>query len=203
MKKITNFTIVFVLSCFCLHAQTDSLEMKETRAYFQIPEAPETYNGTNVVARMIDGLGYRYYWATEDLREADLEFTPGNNGRKASEVLDHLHGLSTTILNATLNKPNIRPTDQPKRSWDQLRKETLDNFMAASQNMRLADGEDLQHLNIVFQRGERTSEFPMWNLLNGPLADAISHVGQIVSYRRSAGNPVDPGVNVFMGVTKQ
>jgi len=203
MKNSIQIALLLFITCFCVQAQTDSIVMEEQLPYFQIPEAPDAYNGTNVVARMIDGLGYRYYWATEDLRPDDLEFTPGNNGRKTSIVLDHLYGLSSTILNATLNKPNVRPFDEPERSWEELRKATLENLMAASNNLRLAESGDLEHLNIVFQRGERSSEFPFWNLLNGPLADAIYHVGQIVSYRRSAGNPMDPNVNVFMGVTKQ
>ena len=29
--------------------------------------------------------------------------------------------------------------------------------------------------------------------------DALYHVGQVVSYRRAAGNPIDPQVNVFLG----
>ncbi len=202
MRQYLRCFILVLLTTSCLQSQTDSLIMEETPPYYQIPEAPESYNGTNVVARMIDGLGFRYYWATKDLRDGDLEFTPGNNGRKASIVLDHLHGLSTTILNGTLNKPNVRPAEKVERTWEELRKATLENFMAASKNLRLADGEDLQHLNIIFQRGENSSEFPFWNMINGPIADAIYHVGQIVSFRRSSGNPMDPNVNVFMGVRK-
>ncbi len=203
MKKLIQLMILLFGVCFSAQAQSDTLQMEEKLAFYQIPEAPENYNGTNVAARMIDGLGFRYYWATEDLRKEDLEFTPGNNGRKASDVLDHLYGLSRTIVNATLNKPNIRPAEEPERSWEELRKATLENLSIASENLKNADGEDLQHLNIIFQRGERTSEFPFWNVINGPLADAIYHVGQIVSFRRSAGNPMNPNVNVFMGVTKE
>jgi len=202
MKFFIQFVLFSFTLCTYAQAQSDTLMMAEELAFHQIPEAPETYNGTNVVARMIEGLGFRYHWATENLRKADLEFTPGNNGRKTSEVLDHLYGLSLTIVNGTLNKPNIRPLDEPERSWEELRKATLDNLLLASQNLRIAEGEDLQHLNIVFQRGERSSEFPFWNMLNGPLSDAIYHVGQIVSYRRSAGNPMDPNVNVFMGIVR-
>ena len=31
------------------------------------------------------------------------------------------------------------------------------------------------------------------------VADALYHVGQVVSYRRAAGNLMDPQVNVFVG----
>ena len=39
---------------------------------------------------------------------------------------------------------------------------------------------------------------PLWNLINGPVSDALTHVGQINSFRRLNGNPV-PRANVFLG----
>ena len=36
-------------------------------------------------------------------------------------------------------------------------------------------------------------------LMNGPLLDALTHVGQILSFRRTSGNPQEAGVNVFLG----
>jgi hypothetical protein len=60
----------------------------------------------------------------------------------------------------------------------------------------------LKKCKIIFDRGGKISDYPLWNLLNGPLADAINHVGQIVSFRRSAGNPIPAGVNVFRGTHK-
>ena len=32
------------------------------------------------MARMTQGLGYRYYWATKDLREEDLNYRPSAEG---------------------------------------------------------------------------------------------------------------------------
>jgi hypothetical protein len=40
---------------------------------------------------------------------------------------------------------------------------------------------------------------PFWHIINGPIADALTHVGQINSFRRLAGNPT-PKVNVFIGL---
>jgi hypothetical protein len=39
---------------------------------------------------------------------------------------------------------------------------------------------------------------PLWNIINGPVSDALTHVGQINSFRRLNGNPV-PRANVFLG----
>ena len=43
--------------------------------------------------------------------------------------------------------------------------------------------------------------FPFWNMINGPISDAIWHSGQVVANRRASGNPINPKVNVFIGKT--
>jgi hypothetical protein len=40
---------------------------------------------------------------------------------------------------------------------------------------------------------------PFWHVINGPIADALTHVGQVNSFRRLAGNPT-PKANVFLGL---
>lgn len=171
--------------------------------YHQIPDAPETYTAGTVAARMIDGLGYRYYWATEGLTDKDLDYNPGNEGRKCSDVLDHLQGLSEVIKNATLKKSNIRPAIKDSMTWDQTRITTLNNLKTASDILRKLTDAEVTALKIEFTRGEKTSSFDYWHMMNGPIADAMTHVGQIVSYRRSAGNPINSKVNVFMGKNRE
>lgn len=77
--------------------------MSQELPFYSIPPAAEHYTAANSISRMIEGLGFRYYWATE-------------------------------------------------------------------------------------------------GLINGPITDAIYHTGQVVSFRRTSGNPIPKGVNVFLGV---
>ena len=63
------------------------------------------------------------------------------------------------------------------------------------------DKEEISEFIILFDLNGNKSELPVWNLMNGPIADAIYHTGQIVSYRRMSGNPINPKVNVMMGKT--
>ena len=100
---------------------------EDSLPYHQIPDYPESYSGANVAARMIDGLGYRYYWATENLRSEDLQFKPDSTSRTSEEILDHIFGLSKVILNASKGKPNVRTPDADL-SWAEKRQKTLDNF---------------------------------------------------------------------------
>ena len=171
--------------------------------YHQIPDYPSSYEPQNVAARMVDGLGYRYHWVTKGLRPTDLAYRPSETNKTVAETLEHLYGLSLTIKNAVLAAPNVRPIEWPEHTFEERRLATLDNFKQASDLLKAASPEDIENFKVIFQRGENVSEFPFWNLLNGPIADAIYHCGQIVAFRRASGNPQQTGVNVFSGKTKE
>ena len=53
----------------------------EALPYAEIPPMTGDYTPGKVAARVIDGLGFRYYWATEGLTEKDLEYKPSEEGR--------------------------------------------------------------------------------------------------------------------------
>jgi len=57
--------------------------------YTTIPAYPENYTATGIAARTVDGLGFRYRWATEDLREEDLNYRPDSTARTSLETMDH------------------------------------------------------------------------------------------------------------------
>ncbi len=166
--------------------------------YKEIPSYPANYTQGKVISRMIDGLGYRFYWATENLRVLDLNFKPETLARSTFETMDHIYGLSFMILNASKNQVNER-RNPDQMTANELRSAILDNLKLASEAMALV--EDLDELNILFQSSTGRKALPFWHVLNGPLADAIYHTGQIVSFRRASGNPMNPKVNVFMGKT--
>ena len=171
---------------------------KNSHPCAEISEYPDAISDNLILARMIEGLGFRYYWVTEGLRAEDLAFLPGNDGRSTEETLAHLYNLSNTIINAVQGKPNVRPQAEIEMTFDERRMKALNNFDAAVQFLK-RENADLKTVKVIFQRGEKTAEFPIWNLINGPITDAIYHCGQIVSFRRSSGNPITPGINVFSG----
>ncbi|MDB2457218.1 hypothetical protein N9W60_05045 [Flavobacteriaceae bacterium] len=168
-----------------------------------IPEASDSYDSGNIIVRMIEGLGYRYYWATKGLTTTDLDYKPSSSGSSTQETLQHIHGLVEVILNVSVNKVSFRPIENQPKGLIELRSETLNSLKQATLNFKNKTPEQLSELNVIFERGGKQSHFPLWNLINGPLSDAIYHTGQVVSFRRSAGNPIQKGVNVFMGKTKE
>ncbi len=191
----------FFLLCLLSFTAMTSQENKEPLPYAQIPDYPETYTAGTVVSRMIDGLGFRYYWATEGLRPEDLAYKPSETNRTIEETLDHIYGLSRVIYNSAIKVPNDR-SNQSKEvlSFEQKREKTLQNFKRAS--VIFLEVTDLSTHKIIFKNPDGTSEFPFWNQINGPIEDAVWHCGQIVALRRASGNPFPKGVSVLRGVKR-
>lgn len=192
-----NISLFFLFLISFLQAQ----EMK--LPYAQIPDYAPEYTSGAIVARMVDGLGFRYHWATEGLTQEDLEYRPTAEGRSLLETLQHIYGMSDMIKNAPVAKPNVRPMDFSGYSFSELRKMTLENLQAASAIYADMLADDFDASKVIFQRGDNQSDFPYWNLLNGMLSDCIYHTGQVTLMRRMNGNPINPNVNVFTGKVRE
>ncbi|WP_317192059.1 hypothetical protein [Snuella sedimenti] len=188
--------VFFVLSILFFNQLIAQDMSKEVLPYYEIPEYPETYTAGTVAARVVDGLGYRYYWATEGLRDEDLAYKPSDSGRTTAETIDHIYDLSNVILNAALQKVNVK-NDDAKMTFEQKRKKTLENFKEAADIFRTS--QDISVYTIKF--GKR--EFPFWNGINGPIEDAVWHCGQVVLLRRASGNPFNSKANVFTGKLRE
>lgn len=198
MKSL--FIFLALLLTTTLHAQTDTTM---SLPYEQIPPYPQSYESGSILSRLIDGLGYRYYWATEGLSAADTAFKPSEDGKSILETAIHIHGLAKTTLTVCEGKPIVRSEEKQQHSLEELRAETLRNLAQASQLCLGKTEAELAQLALIFKRGDKEVEMPFWHLINGQIADAIYHTGQIVSFRRTAGNPVNSKVNVFMGRNRE
>ncbi len=78
-------------------------------------------------------------------------------------------------------------------TYKEKRTATLNNLKKASDILHVSN--DISQFKIIF--GEQ--KIPFWNQINGPIADAIWHCGQIAVYRRVTKNPINPKVNHFTG----
>ena len=187
---------LFLILSFNMNAQNNNLP------FFEISSEKNHYTSVNIIYRLIEGVGYRYYWASKDLKKEDLDYKPSSSSISSYETLEHIYVLSETIMNSALNKVNNRPTEKTPKSYNELREGTLMNLQKFNDIILSKNEDDLKRIKIIFNRGGREASFPFWNLLNGQIADMIYHTGQIVSFRRTTGNPIQKGVNVFLGKTK-
>lgn len=187
MKRLL---ILIFLITYQIQSQTD---MTSKLPYYEIPDYPESYTTGSVSARLLDGLGFRYYWATEGLNEDDLKYKPSAEARTNGETVEHILGLSKVIVNATLKKGNEGNEEVSEMTFAEIRQQTLINIKTAADILR--NSEDISQYKLIF--GER--EFPFWNNINGPIADALWHCGQVVLLRRASGNPYNSKASVFTG----
>lgn len=192
--KTIRLLFIFLIS-ISANAQE---EKSEKLPYYEMPEASENYTAGSTAARMIDGLGFRYYWATESLRAEDLSYEPGNRVRSSAQIIDHIYDLSKVIVNAATKTVNDRTVvDKKELTFEEKRNRTLVNFRKASKIIGASD--DLSVFTIVFKSENGQRSYPFWNNINGPIADAIWHAGQVALLRRASGNPFNGKANVFTG----
>lgn len=182
----TGFFCVIMFVSLTAMAQRDSLP------YAAFPPAPDHYSAGTVVSRLLDGVGFRYYWATEGLRSKDLTFRPSPQARTSQETLEHIYSLSTMII--SIVGGNQSQPGQYK-TFEELRKGTLENLKKASTLIAGYSDNDMKKLEVAY--GDQ--KLPFWNMINGPISDCLWHIGQVVTFRRSSGNPFSSKVEVFLG----
>jgi hypothetical protein len=87
--------------------------------------------------------------------------------------------------------------EKEKMTFVEMRKQTLLNIQVFSNRIQMSE-----HLSefVVKIAGEIT--VPFFNVINEPMSDAIWYAGQIASFRRSSGNPINSNVNHFTGTVR-
>ena len=123
-------------------------------------------------------LGYRGSKAFRGAPEGFSGFRIGPDGRTAGEILAHVGDLLDWALIMAKEKHVWR--ESTPQAWDQ----DVERFLAA-----LAAFDD-------YIASDEPLQAPLDRLLQGPVADALTHVGQIAMMRRLAGSPLK-GENYF------
>ena len=95
---------------------------------------PDRQDANGVVMRLLDGVGYRFYWATEGLTAADYRFTPGEGCQSIGELVAHVWGLANWVL-LNLNAPSSNRPDDPA----DIRIDALDKLEAIRNHVRGLD----------------------------------------------------------------
>lgn len=161
--------------------------------YYTLPDPPEKMNAAGVFIRLFDTLGFRYRWATEGLREEDLEFQPCDSSMTFDDLIKHLHDLIAVTDTFITGKEHEM---KPSLSLEERRKDTLEILAGLKEALLGLDDDYLEQRRWYVPWGGK--EYPLWFLINGPLSDAMTHVGQVASWRRINDNPI-MGANVFFG----
>ncbi len=145
-------------------------------------EEPDPFGGGRLAARaLLASLAFRVRHAWQDAPPGFADFAAGGDARTPGELLDHLVELLRFAATALPAGANADPGDAG-RAGIAANEAALAAFDAACRRLdrALRDGAPA---------GGRLDPAAM---LRGPLADALTHAGQLTLLRRLAGRPVEP-----------
>jgi hypothetical protein len=121
------------------------------------------------------GLATVAYRGGKVLRDVPTGFggyAAGPGTRTAAEILAHVGDLYDWA--ATMVRGEVKWVDSPERDWDAL----VHRFFAS-----------IASVDALLQETPVTTETAEM-LLRGPVADSLTHIGQLALMRRLAGGPV-------------
>ncbi|MGO8719968.1 MAG: hypothetical protein ACLQMO_12225 [Acidobacteriaceae bacterium] len=149
-----------------------------------MPLPPQTLSSTSDPARQLlrHALATLAYRGGKVLRDAPVDFsafTPGGDGRSAAAILAHISDLLDWGLSMASGQPEWH--NSKSQAWN----EDVKRFHAALAAFDATLASD-QSLHV-----------PAEKLFQGPIADALTHVGQLAMMRRLAGAPIK-GENYFV-----
>ena len=133
---------------------------------------PDTVSARDLLRHSLATIAYRAGKIIRDAPQGYVDFCPGQNCRTPVQILTHIGDLFDWALSMARGKEAWK--DSTPRPWS----EEADRFHAA---LRSFD----DHL-----AGRAPLAVPAEKLFQGPVADALNHVGQIAMLRRLAGSPI-------------
>jgi hypothetical protein len=118
-------------------------------------------------------LAYRAGKALRDAPPGFGDFRASESSRSAAQILAHMGDLMDWAI--SIVDEGQKWTDAPVQSWDA----DVDRFFAALERFDAA-------------LSAKGADVPADRLFQGPIADALTHVGQLAMMRRLAGVPIKP-----------
>jgi hypothetical protein len=151
----------------------------ETRPDFRWHKAPERSPDSQgeLVRHTLSSLAFRFQRVVRHQTNEFGDFAAGQAARTPLEIVHHMRGVMTFTASELSGQPRAKIEQLP---W-------LDEIAAFNAL--------LVRLDEIFLANS-FNEILFKKLIQGPISDAITHVGQLAMLRRLYGNPV-PGMNFF------
>lgn len=139
---------------------------------------PETVSARDLLRHCLATIAYRAGKTLRDVPESFAKFQPPEKARTPEQILAHLGDLFDWALSMATGQAAWH--DSPPLPWAR----EVDRFFAT-----------LKRFDDYLEGNEALHASPE-KLFQGPVADALNHVGQIAMLRRMAGFPIK-GENYF------
>lgn len=145
-----------------------------------IPEPPDAYTATTVIARLVQAFEYRFCRAVQGLDASHMDTSPIDGAMSLGELVSHIGDLASwtaAALSIECEKPG---TDL----------DAIQNILRQmAQKLDSMQDADLQDAKLGGTRD-------FWYAVNGPLADALTHIGQVNTYKRLMG--IEPTAGSYL-----
>lgn len=151
-----------------------------------LPPTPSNLRSGAILSRFIVAIGFRYQVATNGLTQNEIQFRPVEGSMNMLELLDHIYKVLSWAYKAFDKNAKM---DIPTNTYEGYREGTLQVCEAFKKRLEEMTDEEIEQTEVYLKRIDTT--FSFWYLINGPISDVLTHIGQINSWRRIAGNPVD------------
>jgi hypothetical protein len=127
------------------------------------------FSGKHVLLRLVEGIGYRFNRCMHDVETEHQDYKPTQGHMTIGELTGHIGRLILNVLKVY--------SDTHAQEKDEL---TSQDVLELLEQLHIAvkekETEELDNLCA-----EKTELFYS---INGPLADALTHIGQINTYKR-------------------
>ncbi len=161
--------------------------------YQKLPDPPKSINSAGILIRLIDSIGYRFHLATNGLTDNEINFRPVDGSMDMMELLNHMYRVLFWAYRAFNPDAKI---NKEISTYSEYHQGILNTCIAFSNYLEKMTGEEIEKVSVHLRRTDTTYSF--WYLINGPITDILTHIGQINSWRRIAGNPC-PRISPFTG----
>lgn len=155
-------------------------------SFQSLPPTPSNLSAGAILSRFVVAIGFRYQVATKDLTQNEIQFRPVEGSMNMLELLDHIYKVLTWGYKAFDKNVTL---ESPANTYDDYREKTLQVCESFKARLEEMNDEEIAQTEVYLKRIDTT--FSFWYLINGPISDVLTHIGQINSWRRMAGNPVD------------
>jgi hypothetical protein len=142
---------------------------------------PSTDPKLDLLRHTLATVAYRGGKALRGAPASFADFRSGDSTRTPLAIVAHLSDLFDWALSIARGKQVWRDSSAAARNWD----EEVARFFAALASF---DG---------FLASGKEPAVPLEKLFQGPIADALNHIGQLALLRRLAGAPIK-GENYYM-----
>ena len=124
------------------------------------------------VRHLLAAIAFRFHAATSGAPATFRDFDPGRGARSPRALLTHC--VQVLRLARSSFEPGVDVDEPVRAAW------TFDELVSEFH-------AELGRLDAHFVAGAPTHEWTLPQLVQGPLADVLTHIGQLTMMRRLAG----------------